>query len=43
MEHDQVPTLKCKLMAFLLHLDYTAAYFRKKKNTDAWVTSNNYE
>lgn len=31
MEHVQVPTLKCKLTAFLVQLDYTAAYFRKKK------------
>lgn len=42
MEHVQVHTLKCKLMAFLVHLDCTADYFRKSKSTNAWITSNIY-
>lgn len=42
MEHVQVLTLKCELMAFLVHLDYIAAYFRKRKNTNAQSTSNIY-
>lgn len=42
MEHVHVPTLKCKLMAFLIRLDYTAAYFRKGKDTTTQITSNVY-
>lgn len=40
MEHVQIPTLKCKLTAFLIHLDYTAAYFKKGKDTNARITSS---
>ena len=42
MEHVHVPTLKCKLMTFLIHLDYTDAYFRKGKDTNARISGNIY-
>ena len=42
MEHVHVPTLKCKLMTFLIHLDYIDAYFRKGKDTNAWISGNIY-
>lgn len=41
---EYVPTLKCELMAmaFLVPLDYTAAYFKMRKSTYAWITNNIY-
>lgn len=37
MEHVHVPTLKCNLMTFLIHLDYIDAYFRKGKDTNVQI------
>lgn len=42
MEHVHIPTLKCKLMTFLIHLDYIDAYFRKEKDTNVWISVNIY-
>lgn len=42
MEHVHVPTLKCNLMTFLIHLDYIDAYFRKGKDTNAQISGNIY-
>lgn len=39
---EYVPTLKCELMAFLVPLDYTDAYFKMRKSTYAWITNNIY-